>query len=276
MKKFLSAALAAIMMLSLLAAFAGCGKTADDTKSTDDAKSSESSDNTTDPTSKGKVKTAAEGKLTMATNAYFQPYEYYDGEDIVGIDAEIAKAIADKLGLELVINDMAFDSIISEVNAGKADIGLAGMTVTEDRLKEVDFTVSYANGVQSVIVTEDSDIMSVDDLDGKKIGTQQGTTGDSYCTDDYGDNVTSYVTGNEAVSALLGGSIDAVVIDNEPAKAYVANNKGLKILDTEYANEDYAACVAKGNTELLDALNSAITELIADGTIDNIVSKYIK
>ena len=276
MKKFLSAALAAIMMLSLLAAFAGCGKTADDTKSTDDVKSSESSDNTTEPTSKGKVKTAAEGKLTMATNAYFQPYEYYDGEDIVGIDAEIAKAIADKLGLELVINDMAFDSIISEVNAGKADIGLAGMTVTEDRLKEVDFTVSYANGVQSVIVTEDSDIMSVDDLDGKKIGTQQGTTGDSYCTDDYGDNVTSYVTGNEAVSALLGGSIDAVVIDNEPAKAYVANNKGLKILDTEYANEDYAACVAKGNTELLDALNSAITELIADGTIDNIVSKYIK
>ena len=276
MKKFLSAALAAIMMLSLLAVFAGCGKTADDTKSTGDAKKSESSDNTTEPTSKGKVKTAAEGKLTMATNAYFKPYEYYDGEDIVGIDAEIAKAIADKLGLELVINDMAFDSIISEVNAGKADIGLAGMTVTEDRLKEVDFTVSYANGVQSVIVTEDSDIKSVDDLDGKKIGTQQGTTGDSYCTEDYGDNVTSYVTGNEAVSALLGGSIDAVVIDNEPAKAYVASNKGLKILDTEYANEDYAACVAKGNSELLDALNSAITDLIADGTIDSIVSKYIK
>ena len=276
MKKFLSAALAAIMMLSLLAVFAGCGKTADDTKSTDDAKKSESSDNTTEPTSEGKVKTAAEGKLTMATNAYFKPYEYYDGEDIVGIDAEIAKAIADKLGLELVINDMAFDSIISEVNAGKADIGLAGMTVTEDRLKEVDFTVSYANGVQSVIVTEDSDIKSVDDLDGKKIGTQQGTTGDSYCTEDYGDNVTSYVTGNEAVSALLGGSIDAVVIDNEPAKAYVASNKGLKILDTEYANEDYAACVAKGNSELLDALNSAITDLIADGTIDSIVSKYIK
>ena len=276
MKKFLSAALAAIMMLSLLAVFAGCGKTADDTKSTGDAKNSESSDNTTEPTSKGKVKTAAEGKLTMATNAYFKPYEYYDGEDIVGIDAEIAKAIADKLGLELVINDMAFDSIISEVNAGKADIGLAGMTVTEDRLKEVDFTVSYANGVQSVIVTEDSDIKSVDDLDGKKIGTQQGTTGDSYCTEDYGDNVTSYVTGNEAVSALLGGSIDAVVIDNEPAKAYVASNKGLKILDTEYANEDYAACVAKGNSELLDALNSAITDLIADGTIDSIVSKYIK
>ena len=276
MKKFLCAALAAIMMLSLLAVFAGCGKTADDTKSTGDAKNSESSDNTTEPTSKGKVKTAAEGKLTMATNAYFKPYEYYDGEDIVGIDAEIAKAIADKLGLELVINDMAFDSIISEVNAGKADIGLAGMTVTEDRLKEVDFTVSYANGVQSVIVTEDSDIKSVDDLDGKKIGTQQGTTGDSYCTEDYGDNVTSYVTGNEAVSALLGGSIDAVVIDNEPAKAYVASNKGLKILDTEYANEDYAACVAKGNSELLDALNSAITDLIADGTIDSIVSKYIK
>ena len=276
MKKFLSAALAAIMMLSLLAVFAGCGKTADDTKSTGDAKNSESSDNTTEPTSEGKVKTAAEGKLTMATNAYFKPYEYYDGEDIVGIDAEIAKAVADKLGLELVINDMAFDSIISEVNAGKADIGLAGMTVTEDRLKEVDFTVSYANGVQSVIVTEDSDIKSVDDLDGKKIGTQQGTTGDSYCTEDYGDNVTSYVTGNEAVSALLGGSIDAVVIDNEPAKAYVASNKGLKILDTEYANEDYAACVAKGNSELLDALNSAITDLIADGTIDSIVSKYIK
>ena len=219
--------------------------------------------------------------LKMATNAYFQPYEYYDGDKIVGIDAEIAKAIADKLGMELEIVDMEFDSILTAVNEGSVDFGMAGMTITADRLLEVDFSISYANGVQSIIVKEDSPITSVDDLYAEgasyKVGVQLGTTGDIYATDDFGaDNVTTYSTGNEAVLALIGGSVDCVIIDNEPAKALVAANSGLKILETEYANEDYAICVKKGNSELLDKINAAILELTEDGTIEGIVAKYIK
>ena len=219
--------------------------------------------------------------LKMGTNAYFQPYEYYENGKIVGIDAEIAAAIADKLGMELEIVDMEFDSIITAVNADSVDFGMAGMTVTEDRLLEVDFSISYANGVQAIIVKEGSPITCADDLyaDGAayKVGVQLGTTGDIYATDDFGaDLVTTYSNGNEAVLALLGNSVDCVIIDNEPAKALVAANSGLKILDTEYANEDYAICVKKGNTELLDAINGAIMELTEDGTIAGIVAKYIK
>lgn len=225
--------------------------------------------------------TVKEGKLIMATNAYFQPYEYYEGDKIVGIDAEIAAAIAEKLGLELEIQDMAFDSIITAVSEGSVDFGLAGMTITEDRLKDVDFSISYATGVQSIIVPENSAIKTVDDLYAEgaayKVGVQLGTTGDVYATDDFGDElVTSFTTGNEAVNALLGGDVDCVIIDNEPAKAFVANNTGLKILDTSYADEDYAACIKKGNDALREAIDNAIEELIADGTIDKIVDKYIK
>lgn len=221
-----------------------------------------------------------DNKLVMATNAYFQPYEYYENGKIVGIDAEIAAAIAEYLGMELVIEDMEFDSIITAVNAGSVDFGMAGMTVTEDRLKEVDFTSSYATGVQSIIVKADSAITSVDDLYGEgvtyKVGVQSGTTGDIYSTDDFGaDRVVRYTNGNNAVMALAEGAVDCVIIDNEPAKALVAANDGLKILDTEYANEDYAICVKKGNKELLDKLNEAIDALTADGTIDKIVEKYI-
>ena len=247
--------IALVLALAMVLCFAGCG-----------AK---------------QVATVEEGKLIMATNAYFQPYEYYDGDKIVGIDAEIAAAIAEKLGLELVIEDMAFDSIITAVSEGSVDFGLAGMTITEDRLKDVDFSISYATGVQSIIVPEGSKITNVDDLyaDGAayKVGVQLGTTGDVYATDDFGDDlVTSFTTGNEAVNALLGGDVDCVIIDNEPAKAFVANNKGLKILDTSYADEDYAACIKKGNDDLREAVDNAIEELIEDGTIDTIVSKYIK
>ncbi len=227
------------------------------------------------------VVTVEEGKLIMATNAYFQPYEYYDGDKIIGIDAEIAEAIAEELGLELEIQDMAFDSIITAVSEGSVDFGLAGMTITEDRLKDVDFSISYATGVQSIIVPEGSAITSVDDLYAEgaayKVGVQLGTTGDVYATDDFGDDlVTSFTTGNEAVNALLGGDVDCVIIDNEPAKAFVANNTGLKILDTSYADEDYAACIKKGNDQLREAVDNAIEKLIEDGTIDTIVDKYIK
>ncbi len=218
--------------------------------------------------------------LVMATNAYFQPYEYYDGETIVGIDAEIAEKIAEKLGMTLEIVDMQFDSILTAVQEGSVDFGMAGMTVNETRLESVDFTISYANGVQAVIVKEGSAITTADDLyaDGAtyKVGVQLGTTGDTYCTDDFGDErVVRYANGNEAVLALASGSVDCVIIDNEPAKSLVAANEGLVILDTEYTNEDYAICVAKGNQELLDKLNTAIDELIADGTVKAIIDKYI-
>ncbi len=222
-------------------------------------------------------KLATDGTLTMATNAYFPPYEYYDGQDVIGIDADIAQAIADKLGLKLKIEDMEFDSIITAVSTGKADLGLAGMTVTPDRQKNVDFSDTYANGVQVIIVKEDSTIAKPDDLKGKKIGVQLSTTGDLTATDEFGkDSVVQYNKGNDAVMALTQGQVDAVIIDNEPAKSYVAANKGLKILDTEFLNEDYAACIAKDNTGLTKAVNKALAELKADGTLQKIVDKYIK
>ena len=254
MKKIVSMMLVVAMAVSLCA----CGG----------SKKSEESD-------KG-FSTVTAGTLTMATNAYFPPYEFYEGDKIVGIDAEIAQAVADKLGLTLKIEDMEFDSIITAVSTGKADMGLAGMTVTEERKQNVNFTDSYATGVQVVIVPEESDIATIDDLAGKKIGVQLATTGDIYCCDDFGtDNVEEYNKGNDAVMALVSGKIDAVVIDNEPAKSYVAANEGLKILDTEYVTEDYAACLNKENTALLDAINGALNELKADGTLDKIISKYI-
>lgn len=220
--------------------------------------------------------TVEDGVLTMATNAYFPPYEYYESEKVVGIDADIAKAIADKLGLELKIEDMEFDSIITAVQTGKADMGLAGMTVDEKRKKSVNFSDSYATGIQVVIVTEDSDIASIDDLAGKKIGVQLSTTGDMYASEDYGEEfVEQYNKGADAVMALQQGKVDAVIIDNEPAKSFVAVNDGLKILDTEYAIEDYAACINKENNALLEAVNGALAELKEEGKLQEILDKYI-
>lgn len=250
-KKVLSVVLAAACMVSM----AACGS------------SNKSSDSGSD---KG------QDKLVMATNAEFPPYEYYDGDDIVGIDAEFAQAIADKLGMELSIEDMAFDSIIPAVQSGKADFGAAGMTVTEERQSQVDFSDSYYTGRQVIIVTEDNtDITGPDDLSGKKIGVQLGTTGDIYASDDYGDdNVERYNKGVEAVQALQQGKIDAVIIDDQPAQTFVKENDGLKILDTEYVEEDYALCFKKGS-DLVDKVNDAIAELKKDGTFDKIVDKYI-
>lgn len=214
--------------------------------------------------------------LTMATNVAFPPYEYYEGDEAVGIDVEIASKIAEKLGMEFEVSDMDFDSVITAVTSGKADIGMAGMTVTEDRKKSVNFSDTYATGIQAIIVAEGSEIATVDDIAGHKVGVQQGTTGDIYCSDDYGDeNVVKFKTGADAVQALKTGSVDCVIIDNEPAKSFVAANTGLKILDTEYAVEDYAICFAKENTELLDKVNEALKELIADGTVQSIIDKYI-
>lgn len=222
--------------------------------------------------------TVEEGKLHMATNATFPPYEMVaDDGTFEGIDVDIAGKIAEKLGLELVVDDMDFGSIITSVQTGKEDIALAGLTVTDERKQNVDFTDSYATGVQVVIVPEDSDIKTIDDLQGKLIGCQESTTGYAYCTDDYGeDMVTAFPSGANAVQALLTGKIDAVVIDKQPAEAYVAQNEGLKILDTEYVAENYAIGVSKDNTALRDAVNNALKELIDDGTVQSILDKYIK
>lgn len=242
-------------------------------------------------------KTEGKEKLIMATNASFPPYEYKDDNDgFAGIDIEIAGLIADKLDMELEIMDVEFGSIIGGVQSGKFDMGMAGMTVTDERLQSVNFSTSYANGIQSVIVKADSKYASFEDFytgfdadgnptgvkEGIKIGVQQDTTGDIYSSDvpekwGFGeDNVIRYKTGNEAVMALSSGKITAVIIDNEPAKSYVAATEGLKILDGEYANEDYAICIAKENTELLNKVNTALKELTDAGEIKKIVDKYIK
>ena len=218
--------------------------------------------------------------LTMGTNASFPPYEFYENEKIVGIDAEIAAAIAEKLGMELVIEDMEFKAIISAVTTGKVDMGMAGMTVTEERLQSVNFSETYATGIQAIIVKEDSPIQSVDDLYAEGatfvVGVQESTTGDIYCTDDFGEErVSKYAVGADAVEALKTGKVDCVIIDNEPAKAYVAANDGLKILETSYAVEDYAIAIALENTELLEKINGALEALIEDGTVAAIVAKYI-
>ena len=219
--------------------------------------------------------TVEEGKLIMGTNAAFPPYEYYEGETIVGIDAEIAQAIADELGLELVIEDMEFDGIIGAVTAGKVDMGLAGMTVTEDRLENVNFSDTYAHASQVVIVTNDSEIATVDDLANKTVGVQLGTTGDIYAEDIEGVTLERYNKGFEAVQSLLTGKIDAVIIDEQPAKAFVSQNEGIKILEEKFTDEDYAAAIAKDNTELVEAVNKALASLKSSGKLDEIVAKYI-
>ena len=273
MKKF-AMLLAALLLMATM--FAACGNDGAKGGATSNASSEIAGEESTQP-----ANTDGDNTLVMATNAFFEPYEYYEGDEIVGIDAEVGKAIADKLGMDFQISDVEFDAIIPNVQSGKASMGMAGMTVTEDRKKNVNFTRSYATGIQVVIVPEGSDITSIDDMEGKKIGVQQGTTGDIYCSDSpenggFGEeNVTRYNKGSDAVMALLSGKVDCVVIDNEPAKSFVAANEGLQILDTEFANEDYAICIAKDNEELLEKVDTALGELIDDGTVQKIVDKYI-
>lgn len=278
MKKALSLMTAAALVLSL----AACGSTASSAASSEavssDAASSETaSSEAASETETAELSTVEPGKLIMSTNAAFPPYEMTtDFGEFEGIDIETAQAIADKLGLELQIDDMDFDAALLAVQQGKSDMVMAGVTVTDERQNVMDFTDSYATGIQSIIVKEDSDIASVDDLAGKKIGTQRGTTGYLYCSDDFGDeNVVAYDDGLTAVQMLNNGQVDCVVIDNAPAKEFIAANPGLKLLDTAYVEESYAIGIGKGNTELKDAINTALEELKADGTLQAIVDKYI-
>ena len=267
-RSFMAAAAVSVAALAMTA----CGGSASSAASSvaSSAASSEA------VSSAAELTTVEAGKLTMATNAAFPPYEMTtDAGEFEGIDVDTAKAIAEKLGLELQIDDMDFDAALLSVQQGKADIVMAGVTVTDERKAVMDFSDSYATGIQSIIVPNDSEIASPDDLAGKKIGTQRGTTGYIYCSDDFGDeNVVAYDDGLTAVQALNNGQVDAVVIDNAPAQEFVAANPGLKVLDTSYAEEDYAIGKAKGSA-LEDAVNKALEELKADGTLQAIVDKYI-
>lgn len=261
------------------AVLAGCGSSSAETVSEDTSAAAEETEDAaaeeTAETAEADTEESAGGTLVMGTNAEFPPYEYYEGQEVVGIDAEMAAAVAEKLGMELKIEDMAFDSLIPALSSGKVDIVAAGMTVTEDRLASVNFSDTYATGIQAIIVTEDSDIASADDLVGKTIGVQQGTTGDLYATDVEGATIERYAKGMEAVQSLSQGKIDAVIIDNEPANVFVSEVEGLKILDEAFATEDYAVAVAKDNEELLEQVNTALAELKEDGTLQAIVDKYI-
>lgn len=266
--------LAAAGLTAAALALTACGGSASSTASS--TASSAASSEAASTSAAAELTTVEAGKLTMATNATFPPYEMTtDSGEIEGIDVDTAKAIAEKLGLELQIDDMDFDAALLSVQQGKADIVMAGVTVTDERKAVMDFSDSYATGIQSIIVPNGSDITSPDDLAGKKIGTQRGTTGYIYCSDDFGDDaVVAYDDGLTAVQALKNGQVDAVVIDNAPATEYVAANPGLVILDTSYAEEDYAIGMAKGSA-LEDAVNAALEELKADGTLQSIVDKYI-
>ena len=279
MKKLSAMLMAGAMMMSL----AACGSSASSASSeavSSEAASSEvaSSAASSEAASAAELTTVTPGKLTMSTNAAFPPYESTDDNgNFVGIDIDVAAAIAEKLGLELQVDDMDFDAALLAAQNGKSDLVMAGVTVTEDRQLVMDFSDSYATGIQSIIVKEDSDVATPDDLADKMIGTQRGTTGYIYCSDDFGDDhVTPYDDGLTAVQALVNGQVDAVVIDNAPAKEFVAANPGLKILETAYTEEDYAIGVAKGNTAMLDAINGALEELKNDGTLQAIIDKYIK
>ncbi len=292
MKKILAFAMATAMVLSL----AACGNNngADSSKGNVSSGSQNSTSGSQEPSSSGSgnygtFTTIEEGKLLMATNASFPPYEMTDDSgNIVGIDAEIAAAIADKLGLELVIDDIDFTAALISVQENRHDVVLAGLTYREDRDLVLDFTDSYATGYQVIIVKEGdntiagtNDDLQLIDADGNvleniQIGVQAGTTGETYCQDAHGaEHVTSLDNGSVAVQTLLNGQVDCVVIDKGPAQEYVKANPGLEILEAEYIIENYCAAVDEGNADLLNAINTALNELINDGTVKRIIDKYI-
>ena len=286
-KKLAALGLTAALSLSLLAACGGGNEPAETPAPETETPAAETPAEET-PAATGEFTTIEEGKLIMSTNATFPPYEMVaDGEGVngsgfEGIDVEIAYALADKLGLELVIDDMDFDAALMAVQNNSADMMLAGLSYSEERDEVVDFSDPYATGVQVVIVKEGSGV-TMDNLGEYMIGTQRGTTGFIYASDTpenggYGeDHVIAYDSGVTAVQELINGTIDAVIIDQQPAEAYVAANPdaGLTILDGNWVEEDYCLAVDEGNTALLDALNSAMNELKSDGTLDAIVATYI-
>lgn len=283
-KKFLALSMAALMAASLAGCSSGgaeadttaaadAGETKAETTAAADAGETEAETTAADDAEEGKE--AAGGTLVMGTNATFPPYEYYDGDNIVGIDVEISEAIGEKLGMEVEVQDMEFDALIPALSSNKVDFVAAGMTVTPEREASVSFTDTYATAAQVIIVKEGSDIASAEDLSGKVVGVQLGTTGDLLVSEIEGAEVERYPKGYEAVQSVIQGKIDAVVIDNAPAKTFVSQNEGLVILDEALSSEDYAMAINKDNAELLEQINGAIAELKEEGTLDAIVDKYI-
>lgn len=275
-KQLLAVAMAALMAASL----AGCGSSSTGSttaaaETTVAAADTEADTAAAETAAEAETK-AAGGVLTMGTNAEFPPYEFREGDKIVGIDAEIAQAIAEQMGMTLQIEDMSFDAIIPAVTSGKIDFGAAGMTVTEKRKESVDFSDTYATSTQVIIVKNESDIKNQEDLKNKLIGVQLGTTGDILVGDIEGAKIERYNKGMEAVQSLTQGKVDAVVIDGATAEAFVSKNEGIKILEEKMSDEEYAIAVKKGNTELLENMNAAIKELKESGKLDEIVAKYIK
>ena len=282
MKKNVLVLAAAVCMAAALTACGSSNSTAETTAAAAETTTADTAAGSTDTAADTAADTSAAeetestgGKIVMVTNAEFPPYEYHENNTIVGIDADIARAIADQMGMELEIQDMAFDSLIPAIQSGKADFAAAGMTVNEERLRNVDFTETYAEAAQVIIVKEGSAIAAPADLTGKKIGVQTGTTGDIYADDVENAEVQRFNKGMEAVMALTQDKLDAVIIDREPAKVFVKENEGLKILDEAFTEEEYAIAIKKGNTELLEKMNAAIKELKESGELQKIVDKYI-
>lgn len=260
-----------LMLLAASLVFTACSSGSKDAKN-ENAEKSE-----TKVESKASGDLLEDGVLTVGTSVDFPPYEFYEGDKVVGIDPEVMEKIGEKLGVKVEFKDMDFNNIIASIQSGRVDMGAAGMTVDAERLKNVDFTDSYANSTQVLLVKKGSDIKTVDDAKGKKIGTQLGTVGDAYAQNDFGkDSVSSFNKYPDAVLALQNGKIDCILMDNTTAKQFVEANDDLEILDSEYANEDYAFAIGKGNDETLKKINDIIKELKDDGTLDEIIGKYIK
>ena len=275
-KKMLALSMAVLMVASL----AGCSSGAKETETTAaaseaGAETAAESEGETAEEDAEEEKTAEGGTLIMGTNSTFPPYEYYEGDEIVGIDVEIAQAIGEKLGMEVTVEDMEFDALIPALASNKVDIVAAGMTVTPERQESVNFTDTYATAAQVIIVKQGSDIASSEDLNGKILGVQMGTTGDSLASEIEGAQVERFNKYFEAIQSVLQGKIDAVIIDSAPAKAFAEKDENLVILDEALSSEDYAMAINKDNTELLDKVNAAIAELDEEGTLDEIVNKYI-
>lgn len=283
MMKKAAAVLTAMTMAAVLGACGSSGEAettaATNAETVTEAESQEEAADTEEETTAeaAEAEESAGGVIVMGTNAEFEPWEFHDGDDIVGIDPEIAQAIADKMGMELQIEDMAFDAIIPSVVSGKCNFAMAGMTVTDERKVSVDFTDTYAESSLVLLVQADNtEITGSDSLADHKVGAQTGTTGDLTATELVGDeNVERYNSFFEAVQSLKQGKIDAVLLDSAPAKVFLAQNEDLKQAGEPMNKEEYAIAVQKGNTELLDQLNQAIDELQEDGTIDEIMNKYI-
>lgn len=260
------------MLLVLVFAFTGCG--------------SSSSNNDSDDKNEASTAAVAESgipdTIIVGTNAEFPPFEYVDDNgEFDGFDIALMQAVCDKIGVKMEVNNMEFKSLLGAMQLNSIDVIAAGMTVTEERQKSVDFTDSYYEAKQVIIVKNDSNVTSFADLDGKSIGVQEGTTGDLFVTPEEDGalvkdaDVKRFKKGVDAVMDLKNGGVDAVVIDKNPATEFVSGNDDLKIVEDDTATENYAFAIAKGNTELADAINKAVEELKADGTYDSLVKEYI-